>query len=178
MSAGGGMFCPLAVLADLGRVPTFVARGQLPREKELAVQALLDFHGTHPAVTGLANALWLLLIPYGFSAVPPMPDDVLRRALARACDVRSAALLADCPEAEVAHSTALHTALLVLRASARELVAEYDYDAMRYGPGSVAAALMLATAARAELAAAGTEHATAMPVDEAPLDDDAAAADA
>ena len=139
----GDLFCPLGASAtDVHRIETLLLGGKVPPQRVAAVRELLAWQGDN-MIVGVGNAVWLLLIPYGFAPMPPMPDATLRQMLARACDVRAAALLAVCPPS-------VRSAVGVLRCSAQEIVADYDYHVMNTSAGRLAASIMLATVARAE----------------------------
>jgi len=132
-------FLPLFALGparDPERVLAFLRSGVVPPLKVQAVQALLAAEGEY------RNAIWLLLIPYGFSAVRRLPDDRLRAALARACEVRAGTPSTATP--------AVQKALAVLRGTAAELVPGYAYGAFASPLGQTVAAATLRLAARTE----------------------------
>ena len=92
----GDMFSPLTCVATRKQILKFLVWVKPPVEKVKAVLTLLQWKGN-----GVGNAMWLLLIPYGFSQVPAQfMKNGGNRALALACAMRSWDLLRKCPSSE------------------------------------------------------------------------------
>jgi hypothetical protein len=112
-------FLPLFALGparEKAEVEKFMCSGKVPPNKVVAVATLLATGADY------RNAIWLLLEPYGFSALPSdvvKDDSGLREKLALACEIRADAAPAPTPKVE--------RALAELRGTAAELVDGYRY---------------------------------------------------
>ena len=132
-------FLPLFALGPARypeQVRHFLRSGKVPHAKVQAALTLLDADGDH------SNALWLLLVPYGFTRVRSMGEDQLRAALARACEVRATSTPAP--------TRALQQALTVLCSAAAELVPNYRYGTFSHILGQRVMAATLKLASRTE----------------------------
>lgn len=132
-------FLPLFALGPArypDQVRAFLRLGKIPHVKAQAAETLLAAKGNH------RNALWLLLVPYGFTQVRNMEKDQLRTALAVASEVRATFMHASTP--------ALQQALAVLRRAAAELVPGYRYGNFATPLGQKVAAATLTLASRTE----------------------------
>lgn len=139
-------FLPLFALGPARypeQVRHFLRSGKVPHAKVQAALTLIDADGDH------SNALWLLLVPYGFTLtrVRSMGEDQLRAALARACEVRATSTPAP--------TRALQQALTVLGSAAAELVPNYRYGTFSHILGQRVIAATLKLASRTEELGAG-----------------------
>lgn len=109
-------FLPLFALGPSrypDQVQAFLRLGKVPLAKVQAAETFLAAKGDH------RNALWLLLLPYGFAAIRKIDNSRLCTALARASEVRAICTPSSTP--------ALQQALMVLHGAAAELVPGYCY---------------------------------------------------
>lgn len=89
----GEMFSPLTCVAKRERIPQFLMARNPPIETRRAVLTLSKWKQN-----GVGNAMWLLLIPYGFSKVPAQfMENGGKRAIALASAMRAWDLLRKCP---------------------------------------------------------------------------------
>lgn len=132
-------FLPLFALGPArypDQVRAFLRLGKVPLAKVHAAETFLAGKGDY------RNALWLLLLPYGFAVIRKIDMDRLRTAVARASEVR-----AICTPAP---TQALQQALMVLHGAAAELVPGYRYGTFAEPLGRQVLAATLKVANRTE----------------------------
>lgn len=103
----------------------------LPSEKREASQFLLTLLQNKELNLknhSIANAIFLLLIPYGLTSIPFVEDGRLRECLAKASHIRSDALKTWLPQKEGVESEKASYAISVLYDSAKELLPSYTYE--------------------------------------------------
>ena len=122
----GNVFSPLTCVAKRERIMKFFMAKSLPAETQRAVWTLSKWKQS-----GAGNAVWLLLIPYGFSEVPAQfMKNGGERAIALASAMRAWDLERKCPPNEHEWREALTEALSVLRGHAQVLCPDFKNEAI------------------------------------------------
>ena len=133
-------FLPLAAIGEISiekhieLVKSFLEKSsqKLPTSKIEASQFLLSILQNKELDVkhhNIANAIFLLLIPYGLTAIPKYDDEErLRACLARSSHIRAEDLKTWLPQNEGIDSKKASSAISTLYDSAKELLPSYTYE--------------------------------------------------